>query len=291
MEKIEFKPIPSEYYGDNTRWFIATVIDASPPYGFEGRVKIRVHGIHSQSTKDIPQTDLPWAQCVIPTTEGGVSGIGRIPQLQPSALVFGFFVDGVNSQTPIIIGSLPHIELPNLLQSEQANEDIGDDTKPNGVWENVVKVFQPKDVDVQNEVSGNINNLIKQSREKATVRFFLNIGYTLRQSIAIASGLSIASGMRTGTNVQSNGLGRFSEQRYSLLKQFSPNFPHFYTQLAFIAYELRGTKNGANIRLLRSDKIKGKEGTCEIFCRYYLQHPSLSKQTQFKAQRLLDRIG
>jgi hypothetical protein len=91
--------------------------------------------------------------------------------------------------------------------------------------------------------------------------------------------------------VQSNGLGRFSEQRYSLLKQFSPNFPHFYTQLAFIAYELRGTKNGANIRLLRSDKIKGKEGTCEIFCRYYLQHPSLSKQTQFKAQRLLDRIG
>ena len=80
-----YKPIPSEYYGDNTRWFIATVIDASPPYGFEGRVKIRVHGLHTESTRDIPQDALPWAQCVLPTTEGGVSGLGRIPQLQPSA--------------------------------------------------------------------------------------------------------------------------------------------------------------------------------------------------------------
>ena len=54
-----YKPIPSEYYGDNTRWFIATVIDASPPYGFEERVKIRVHGLHTESTRDIPQDALP----------------------------------------------------------------------------------------------------------------------------------------------------------------------------------------------------------------------------------------
>ena len=42
-------PIQSEFYGDNVRWFIATVIDASPPFGFEGRVKIRVHGLHSRN--------------------------------------------------------------------------------------------------------------------------------------------------------------------------------------------------------------------------------------------------
>ena len=81
--------ILSEFYGDNTRWLIATVIDATPPYGLEGRVRIRVHGLHTESTKEIPQRDLPWAQCVIPTTEGGSSGIGRVPQLQPNALVFG----------------------------------------------------------------------------------------------------------------------------------------------------------------------------------------------------------
>ena len=54
-------PIQSEFYGDNVRWFIATVIDASPPFGFEGRVKIRVHGLHSPETYLLPQQDLPWA--------------------------------------------------------------------------------------------------------------------------------------------------------------------------------------------------------------------------------------
>ena len=54
-------PIQSEFYGDNVRWFIATVIDASPPFGFEGRVKIRVHGLHSPETYLLPQQDLPWS--------------------------------------------------------------------------------------------------------------------------------------------------------------------------------------------------------------------------------------
>ena len=62
-----------------------------------------------------------WAQCILPTTEGGVSGIGRNPNLQPSALVMGFFADGENSQTPIVVGSIPHIEFPTILQTEQAN--------------------------------------------------------------------------------------------------------------------------------------------------------------------------
>ena len=28
-----------EYYGDNTRWFIATVVNSTPPVGYEGRSK------------------------------------------------------------------------------------------------------------------------------------------------------------------------------------------------------------------------------------------------------------
>ena len=39
MNEKFLNPVPYEYYGDNVRWFIATVIDASPPFGFEGRVK------------------------------------------------------------------------------------------------------------------------------------------------------------------------------------------------------------------------------------------------------------
>ena len=76
-----------EYYGDDFRWFVATVINSTPPFGFEGRVRIRVHGIHNPSTGEIGESDLPWAQVMIPLTEGGSSGHGRGPQVLPGALV------------------------------------------------------------------------------------------------------------------------------------------------------------------------------------------------------------
>lgn len=285
------KPILSEYYGDNTRWFIATVIDSSPPYGFEGRVKIRVHGLHTSSTVSIPQHDLPWAQCLVPTTEGGISGIGRMPQVQPNALVFGMFMDGMNSQTPIVMGSLPHIELPTRIQLGQEGEDIGEDNKPENLWQSIVAAVKPKDVDIQNDNSDNINNLVRLSREKTAVKFFLNLGYTVKQSIGLVSSLGQASGMRTGVNVQSSGLARFSRLRYNDLQNFSNEYNKFMVQLAFIAYELNGTQTNANIKLLQSDKFDGKDGVCSIVCKYYLKDSSLAKQSQNAARRMNDRIG
>ena len=106
----------NKYYGDNTRWFVADVIDASPPYGYEGRVRIRIHGVHDPATRFIPQNDLPWAQCIVPTTEGGVSGLGFSPSLQAGALVFGMFMDGKESQVPVIMGSMPRTEFPTPIQ-------------------------------------------------------------------------------------------------------------------------------------------------------------------------------
>lgn len=283
------KPILSEFYGDNTRWFIATVIDASPPYGYEGRVKIRVHGLHTPSTRLIPQADLPWAQCLTPTTEGGISGIGRMPQLQPNALVFGFFVDGMNSQTPVVFGSLPHIEFPTTVQKGQKKEDVGQDNKPETVWENLVAAVKPKDIDIDNTNSGNISTLVKQQREKTAVKFFLNLGYSIKQSIGITAGLSYSSGMRTGVNTQSKGLANFNITRYAELQKFSPKFENFLTQLSFIAYELNGSQSNANIRLLQSKQLENK-GICHIVGKYYLNNTATVKQIELLARRMMDRI-
>ncbi len=93
------------FYGDQTRWFVARVVDWEDDY--KGRVKIRVLGLHSESIND---EDLPWAKCVLPTTEGGTSGIGKIPQVLNGAFVFGMFLDGKDSQLPLIFGSLPKYE-------------------------------------------------------------------------------------------------------------------------------------------------------------------------------------
>ena len=102
------------FYGDDTRWFVASVINWEDNY--RGRVQIRILGLHSENVSD---EDLPWAKCVLPTTEGGVSGIGKIPQLLNGAFVFGLFLDGKLSQMPIVLGSLNQFEFLSSVQKEQ----------------------------------------------------------------------------------------------------------------------------------------------------------------------------
>lgn len=103
------KTIQTDFYGDSFRWFVGVVVSNHDPMKL-GRVKVRVRGVHSSREEDIPAADLPWAQVIVPSTEGGISGIGKMPQLQSGTQVVGFFADGEASQIPIIIGSLHHIE-------------------------------------------------------------------------------------------------------------------------------------------------------------------------------------
>ena len=97
------------FYGDQNRWFVGLVIDVDDPLKLD-RVKVRIQGIHTLDTTLIPNSDLPWAQVAIPVTEGGSSGLGANSSLKPRAQVFGFFLDGKNSQLPLVVGSIPKIE-------------------------------------------------------------------------------------------------------------------------------------------------------------------------------------
>jgi len=97
------------YYGDETRWFIGYVVNNSDPLKLD-RVKVRIIGIHTDDVNDISDDDLPWAQVGIPVTEDGSSGQGANSQLKIRAQVFGIFLDGKNSQLPLVLGSIPKIE-------------------------------------------------------------------------------------------------------------------------------------------------------------------------------------
>lgn len=104
--------IPTRYqdfYGDETRWFIGTVVDLLDPKEL-GRIRVRIMGIHSDNLQDIPDNTLPWAQTIMPITEGGVNGLGINTGIQIGARVFGMFLDGTNSQLPLVFGSLPKYE-------------------------------------------------------------------------------------------------------------------------------------------------------------------------------------
>lgn len=103
-----------DFYGDNVRWFVGTVIAPDPEK--RGRFKIRIAGLHSPNVAD---EYLPYAETVLPTTEGGVSGIGKIPQLQNGAFIYGMFLDGKRSQSPLILGSITHDEKASSVQQQE----------------------------------------------------------------------------------------------------------------------------------------------------------------------------
>lgn len=98
-----------DFYGDQTRWFTAEVKSISDPLQV-GRIQVRIHGVHSDSTVDIPDDKLPYAQVVAPITEGGTNGLGNPLGIQVGAVVFGIFLDGQHSQLPLVLGSIPKFE-------------------------------------------------------------------------------------------------------------------------------------------------------------------------------------
>lgn len=106
----------ASFYGDQNRWFIGEVVNVKDDALKMGRVQVRVYGIHTGDENDIPEKELPWAQVMAPITQGGTgntdntNGVGNFLGLLPGARVVGFFLDGENSQAPLIMGTIPKYE-------------------------------------------------------------------------------------------------------------------------------------------------------------------------------------
>ena len=93
---------------DGFFWWVGEVEDNEDPMEL-GRVKCRVLGYYTNvrggTTSDLPTKDLPWAVVLQHTSQAGNDGQGESSgQLQPGAIVMGFFLDGESAQMPIILG-------------------------------------------------------------------------------------------------------------------------------------------------------------------------------------------
>lgn len=265
-----------EFYGDSVRWFIGEVIDGSPPYGLEGRVRVRIHGVHSPSTKDIPQKDLPWCQVVLPTTEQGVSGLGQNPKLSTGALVFGMFMDGMQSQVPLILGSLPRTEHPsNIQQDVEFLTVIERASKESTFYEESVIAINPKERAIRDQEGGTIGGFVKRARRSVGIKFFLTNGYTMKQSMALISAMEFTSNFTTvnpDPETGAVGIGGWKGQRLVDLKRFSNDWDKYSTQLSFIVYELNTTQQRSNVKLLRTDTLDAAKLNCSsIIAREYLK--------------------
>jgi len=94
-----------DYYGDQTRWFVGVVTNTEDDPLQIGRAQVRIHGIHDDEA--IQDKHLPWAQIVVPVTHAVHEGKGQFLGMLVGTQVFGVFLDGKNSQLPLIVGSIP----------------------------------------------------------------------------------------------------------------------------------------------------------------------------------------
>ena len=110
------------FLGGSFYWFIGQVADdstwrenlnagkfeeVSELPGWGNRYKVRIIGHHDQDEADVTAEELPWAQVMYPVTAGtGHGGSYQSPAIKQGSFVFGFFLDGKDQQTPIIMGCL-----------------------------------------------------------------------------------------------------------------------------------------------------------------------------------------
>ena len=237
-----------EYYGDETRWFLGIVVDINDPEQL-GRIRVRIFGVHGENTEDVPNQMLPWAHVITPITEGGSSGIGANVGIKPLAQVYGIFLDGQNSQVPLVIGSIPKIEADR-------------------------KISRNREVEVEPNISTLEADEELLSGGKNTVKafnFFISAeggSFTPEQACGILGNLHVENGVNLNKGKDFNpdrnpteepdgarayGIAQWNDadraanikgglSRYAELVDFSAkngyNWRSMYAQLQFIKYEL-----------------------------------------------------
>jgi len=88
--------------GDKFVWWIGVVESRQDPKKV-GRCQVRIVGAHTENKSVIPTEHLPWAQPLIPLNDTASL------QIKEGDYVVGFYLDGQESQVPIIMGILPGI--------------------------------------------------------------------------------------------------------------------------------------------------------------------------------------
>lgn len=294
------KAINKEYYGDDVRWFVATVIDSSPPRGLEGRIKVRIHGIHSPDVNDIPQRDLPWAQVLMPGDTYGVSGLGTSCHILPGAFVFGMFLDGVTSQLPLVLGSMPRVEYPTTVQAEGRQDPS---TNP------FTYDFEQSNAQMVDPSLGGEATVVGDA-----IAFFIDNGMNVKQAISMVTILTEISSLDPKYDTNGYGIAGwvgFRYQRYfNFVARLSPKRSpeDMEAQLMFVMQELRTTHTLAMSKLLRCYSIKGSlvgqkidgiqdagNGMVAILRKYYAPRHIAAEIEEIsaveKAEKLLESVG
>jgi hypothetical protein len=260
------RTINTEFYGDDSRWFIGVVSQIGDIRNL-GRVRVRIFGIHNEDTAKVKKSDLPWASVVVPVTQGGVSGSTMPDGIQVGAQVYGIFLDGKHSQSPLVLGSIPHDSGLRVIVDEQPDPYV-----------------QPKasktssSTDEQGDViagSGELKvSLIGSSRQEQGFNYLKqyfqskgNISNPGNCAAAFIGNFIHEAGSdldptTPGDGGNALGIAQWNDNRFTQRKTDLINFANniargshlsFEVQLAFVAHELENTQKGRTYNKLVHD--------------------------------------
>ena len=262
---MSLKTIYNDYYGDETRWFVGVVEDIKDPLK-QGRIKVRIFGVHSDNISEVPKSALPWAQVVAPVTHGGTSGInGTAVGIKPYAQVFGMFLDGKHSQLPLVLGSIPRIDGPN---PKSRRPDDGNTAfsgpAPSGLPTNTTG-------DVAHNAAGRNISSYRFEGGSSNERVYNLLEEGFRSDFGLPHSKELAAGFvgnfmvesgetinylahnKRGGNYGANGIAQWRGERYTNLLKFANaeraelyvndsgnlKVPDLKTQAAFVLHELK----------------------------------------------------
>jgi len=162
IEGITKEPQVNFVGKDGFTWWVGEVESNEDPMEL-GRVQCRVLGYYTNvrggTTADLPTSELPWATVLQHTSQPGNDGQGESSgQLQPGAIVMGFFMDGEAAQMPIVIGVM-RVNKDNKSNDKKKFAFTGETMEP-GLAPNAVHLHPttPNDVTARTKAEGYIRN-------------------------------------------------------------------------------------------------------------------------------------
>jgi hypothetical protein len=286
-------------YGDDVRWFVAVATNNLDPLQL-GRVQVRIYGIHSRNVTEIPNDSLPWAPVLQPTTSGGTSGIGMMPQILPGAQVFGMFLDGKASQVPCILGVMPKIEIPSEQQLDKMQDKAIQYSIGYGEGQVDPRLAQAAGLTNQDDATA-----VGSTRVEQAFNFFKSRGFTAKQSAGIVGNLIAESGKNLpahgprGDGGQAAGIAQWHPGRRRIFEQtYGKPWQNstFSDQLQFIVWELSNCDNESGcLNRNAGNLLKGTDTVAmaaTIFDRDYERSSGSARQKRINfAQSVYNEYG
>ena len=265
------------FYGDDiSRFFFGTIVNNNDVFLSLGRVQIRITGIHS---KDIKNSDLPWASVVVPTTEPGFGGHGSNTMLENGAQVFGVFLDGTDSQVPLVLGSIPSIMRP----SSECESVFSGETYQ-------LPPLRPPRLSGESLVS----DLEGSTNAEKSFNFFTDRGFTLEQAAGLVGNFAAESGVSISPTAfnpsdkgkEAYGIAQWRDTRYNDLINYSHEINKskdlLSTQLSFVLYELVGKEKRALSKIRASSGVDNAAITVD---KYYERSDGSARDKRIELAR------